>query len=121
MSEECNGLPDIDAKVEWTVGKLEATGMFTNKEDLHAAVSSFWFKLKMSSEYKPAKKLECPQVQLFKASETHIVMTEGLGADYGLGDVCTATVQIHNIKGDHDTFIQGASAKAIAKIMNSSL
>ena len=117
LSEECNALVSHEAKVEWTVAHLMDTGSFTDKEDLSAAVESFWCKLKMADEYIPSRKMVCPTVRLFKATEGH-GEAEGLGKDYGLGEVCQGEVVVHSIVGDHDTFIQGPSAKAIAEILS---
>ena len=90
-----------------------ATGSFTDDKDLHAAVKSFWWKLKMADEYLPATKLRSPKVQFFKATEG-AGEAHGLGKDYGLGEVCEGEVVVHSIHGDHDTFIQGDSATSIA-------
>ena len=95
-----------------------ATGSFTDSKDLHAAVKSFWWKLKMADEYLPATKLRSPKVQFFKATEG-AGEAHGLGKDYGLGEVCKGEVVVHSINGDHDTFIQGKSATSIADILNS--
>ena len=50
-----------------------------------------------------------------------VTSPQGLGADYGLSEVCSAPVVVHSIEGDHDSFIQGESAKNIAKIINAAL
>jgi fatty acid synthase len=120
LSEECYSLPDHGARVQWTVDQLVATGIVTDRKDLAAAVESFWCKLKMADEYKPAKKLKLSKVTLFQATERLGGLGEahGLGADYGLGEVCTGEVKVHQVQGDHDTFIQGASAEAIATVIN---
>merc|ERR1712032_971781 len=68
LSEECNSLADHEARLQWTVDQLMATGSFTDSDDLHAAVKSFWWKLKMADEYLPASKLRSPKVQFFKAT-----------------------------------------------------
>jgi fatty acid synthase len=120
LSEECNALKSHQAKLEWTVSKLQAFGSFPDRADLLAAVESFWCKLMMADAYKPAKKLQCASVQLFKATEGHNE-AQGLGSDYGLSEVCSAPVVVHSIEGDHDSFIQGDSAKNIAKIINKAL
>lgn len=118
LSAECNTLNGLEAKIKWTVGQLQATGNFSSqKEDLMAAIESFWWKLKMANDYQPCSLLEFPLVQLFKATGGH-GEAQALGKDYGLGKVCKGEVKVHSIEGDHDTFIQGASAKAIAKIIN---
>ena len=104
--------------MQWTVDQLMATGSFTDSEDLHAAVKSFWWKLKMADEYMPSTKLRSPKVQFFKATEG-AGEAHGLGKDYGLGEVCEGEVVVHRIPGDHDTFIQGKSATSIADILNS--
>ena len=94
-----------------------ATGNFKDNKDLHAAVKSFWFKLKMADEYLPATKLQSPKVQLFKATEG-AGESHGLSTDYGLGEVCLGQVVVHTVPGDHDTFIQGNSATMVADILN---
>lgn len=120
LSEECNSLPDRRTKVQWTVDQMVASGISTDRRDLASAVESFWCKLKMADEYKPARKLELLTVNLFKATVSlgGVGEAQGLGADYGLGEVCSGEVKVHPVQGDHDTFIQGASAKAIAKVIN---
>jgi len=117
MTGECNALPDHQSKVEWTASKLLATGQFSDKKDLEAAIESFWCKLVMSDVYKPACKLKSSAVQLFKAT-SGFVESEGLGSDYGLQEMCVETVALHRVEGDHDTFIQGTSAENIANILN---
>ena len=53
------------------MSQLQAFGSFPDRADLLAAVESFWCKLTMADAYKPAKRLECARVQLFKATEGH--------------------------------------------------
>jgi len=120
MVEQCNSLPDHQAKVEWTANQLLATGQFKDKHDLEAAIESFWCKLKMADEYKPSCKLKNNKVQLFKATGG-FVESEVLGEDYGLQEVCVETITLTRIEGDHNTFIQGTSADTIAKALNGQL
>jgi len=120
MTEECNSLPDHEAKVKWTAKQLLATGSFSGTQDLEAAIESFWCKLKMADEYKPSCNLRNKAVQLFKAIGG-FVESEGLGEDYGLQEVCVEPVSLYKVEGDHNTFIQGKSAETIAKVINSQL
>lgn len=118
MTEECNALPDHDSKIRWTAEKLKATGVLKDAlEDIEAAIESFWRKLVISDGYKPSKKLSCNTVRLFRAIGGHLE-AQGLGKDYGLGEVCEVPVEVVEVEGDHDTFIQGDGAKKIADVLN---
>jgi len=118
LSEECNSLSDHEAKINWTVEKLVGSGKFQDRENIAAAVESFWCKLKMADEYTVgSQRLGSPRVTLFRTTGGHSE-SEGLGEDYGLGKVCRGEVVVHKVPGDHTTFIQGNSARDIANIIN---
>jgi len=79
---------------------------------LREAVTSFCRKLYMADEYRPSSILRSStRVTLVRATDS-LGQVESLGEDYGLHAVYDGQVDIHVMKGTHDSFVTEANSSS---------
>ncbi|XP_041987847.1 fatty acid synthase [Aricia agestis] len=76
---------------------------------LRAAAESFYRKLVVAHEYKPARRLRAP-VTLFSASDNYVALAD----DYGLSEVCCGPLTARRLPADHRSILAGDNARTIA-------
>jgi fatty acid synthase, animal type len=92
---------------------IEAIGdMPFSHDDLKIAGYLLFKKLAACVIYNPTKKIKGP-VTLIKATDTFLHLEK----DYGLSDICTQSVRIEEVPGNHRTMLLGESAKKIANLL----
>lgn len=113
---------DFESRLSLAVSSLVAARFVSEKNstDLATAARSFFSRCIMGSSYKPQSKLKHSSVTLIRASHS-LMQVEALGADYGLGQVCSTSPAIHIIEGSHETFITGQPAEKVSEIISSVL
>ncbi|CAH1958955.1 unnamed protein product [Acanthoscelides obtectus] len=111
MTSELIALKTWDERLKKVVDIL--TGTPFKPEQIAAAATSFYGKLKAADKYKTSGKFN-GNVTLVKASDNFVQM----GEDYGLSEVCKQKVQIESLKGDHRTILSGETVEKIADIVH---
>ena len=81
-------------------------------ETIKNAAQSFYKKLYAASYYEPQSKFN-GSVHLIRAKDNYVQMTE----DYGLGNVCTGSITVSELEGNHRTILQGKSVEKITNIL----
>ncbi|CAH1774053.1 unnamed protein product [Owenia fusiformis] len=102
----------LESRLEVVVDKLLSTNAFSDKDDLKLIGKFFCQKLQISDDYKPSAKFG-GSLKLIKATKA----IESFEADYGLAKVCHQLPVKVEVEGDHESFIQGESAKEVARIL----
>lgn len=112
-------LSDLEARVNVAVDLITSSHKNINRDSLHFAATTFYYKLKAADGYVPATKYH-GNVTLLRA-KTSSEYEQNLGADYKLSEVCDGKVSVHVIEGDHRTFLQGEGVESISSIIHNSL
>jgi len=76
--------------------------------DLRRAVTSFYHKLLIADSYRPASVLPASTRVTLVRAEDSVRQVESLGEDYGLSAVCGGHVDVHVIRGTHESFVTDA-------------
>ncbi|XP_021358822.1 fatty acid synthase-like [Mizuhopecten yessoensis] len=101
---------DLTGRLKVVVNILSKLDVFKNSADLDTAAEAFYRRLIISEQYKPEQKLH-GSVTLIRAGSGD---TKPLGKDYGLTQICDCTLNIHEVDGDHASFITGYRSKVTA-------
>uniref|UniRef100_A0AAR2JWF8 Fatty acid synthase n=1 Tax=Pygocentrus nattereri TaxID=42514 RepID=A0AAR2JWF8_PYGNA len=112
-------LKDLEARVNQAVDLITSSHKNVNRDSLHFAASTFYYKLKAADRYVPTTKYH-GNITLLRAKVSSDY-GDGLGADYKLHEVCDGKVSVHVIEGDHRTFLEGEGVESITGIIHSSL
>ncbi|XP_066519867.1 fatty acid synthase [Hoplias malabaricus] len=112
-------LKDLEARVNQAVDLITSSHKNVNRDSLHFAASTFYYKLKAADRYVPNTKYH-GNITLLRAKASS-EYGDGLGADYKLHEVCDGKVSVHVIEGDHRTFLEGEGVESITGIIHSSL
>ncbi|KAL6475465.1 hypothetical protein MHYP_G00165050 [Metynnis hypsauchen] len=112
-------LKDLEARVNQAVDLITSSHKNVNRDSLHFAASTFYYKLKAADCYIPTAKYH-GNITLLRAKVSSDY-GDGLGADYKLHEVCDGKVSVHVIEGDHRTFLEGEGVESITGIIHSSL
>uniref|UniRef100_A0A8D3B9P6 Fatty acid synthase n=1 Tax=Scophthalmus maximus TaxID=52904 RepID=A0A8D3B9P6_SCOMX len=112
-------LSDLEARVNVAVDLIISGHKNINRDSLHFAASTFYYKLKAADAYVPTTKYH-GDVMLLRA-KTSSEYEQNLGVDYKLSEVCNGKVSVHSIEGDHRTFLEGEGVESISSIIHSSL
>lgn len=112
-------LSDLKARVNVAVDLITSSHENINRDSLHFAATTFYYKLKAADSYVPAAKYH-GSVMLLRA-KTSSEYEQNLGADYKLSEVCDGEVSVHIIEGDHRTFLEGEGAESIKSIIQNLL
>uniref|UniRef100_A0AAY5EZH5 Fatty acid synthase n=1 Tax=Electrophorus electricus TaxID=8005 RepID=A0AAY5EZH5_ELEEL len=112
-------MTDLEARVSQAVDLITSSRENVNRDSLHFAASTFYYKLKAADRYVPTSKYH-GNITLLRA-KTSSDYGDGLGADYKLHEVCDGKVSVHVIEGDHRTFLEGEGLESITGIIHSSL
>ena len=115
LASKIINLPDLPSRQEEMCQVLKRAGMLSDSEasDLVKANNSFYKKLTISHNYKPAEKLQDTKVNLLRASGSSSRQDE----DYGLRALCQH-VSVHLLDGTHDTFFRGAGEQKALNIIS---
>lgn len=112
-------LSDLEQRVNMAVDLITSSHSSLQRELLHFAASTFYYKLKAADGYVPDSSYH-GNVTLLRA-KTSSQYSQNLGADYKLGEVCDGKVLVHVIEGDHHTFLEGEGVNSISSIIQASL
>ncbi|XP_060080138.1 fatty acid synthase-like [Ylistrum balloti] len=110
LSQEIEKQTDFSGRLKIVVEKLSKLDLFKSSADLDIAAEAFYRRLMISDQYKPTKKLH-GNVTLVKAGAGDMGPLE---QDYGLSEICDGTINIHQVEGDHNSFIVGDGSKVTA-------
>ncbi|CAL1537406.1 unnamed protein product [Lymnaea stagnalis] len=105
---------ELADRIQITVDILMKTGKFSSREDLETLAKAFYSMLTISEKYKP--QTYTGDITLIRAGQNS-VNSSSIGSDYDLGQVCSGTVNVRVVDGDHESFILGERAKGVAEIM----
>nr|UEN71130.1 fatty acid synthase 2 [Glyphodes pyloalis] len=108
VASELERLPSWQARVQRAT-QLIGDATSHPADALAAAAESFYRKLVVADAYRPSAKLGAP-VTLFSARDNYVT----LGDDYGLRDVCSGSLETHQLPGNHRSILLGDAARAIA-------
>nr|QLI61974.1 fatty acid synthetase 2 [Streltzoviella insularis] len=108
VSSELEKLPNWEARVAQATRLVTDAAPFA-EDALAAAATSFYRKLVAGDSYRPTGRLRAP-VTLFTARDNYVT----LGADYGLGAVCSGPLATRQLAGNHRTILAGDAAATIA-------
>lgn len=112
-------LSDLTARVNSAVDLIMSTDSSINRDSLHFAASTFYYKLKAADGYVPTTKYQ-GDVLLLRAKLSSNY-EQNLGDDYKLKEVCDGKITVHIIEGDHRTFLEGKGQESITSIVHKSL
>ncbi|XP_064637682.1 fatty acid synthase-like isoform X2 [Lineus longissimus] len=116
LFEELLQQPTLEDRLKHTTQCLISTHQFPSADDLMAAAHSFYLKLLAADKYWPDVTYY-GNITLLKATDG-LAQSKVLGEDYGLGEVCVGKIAIHNISGNHESFVLREEA---ADVMNETL
>ncbi|XP_055874982.1 fatty acid synthase-like [Biomphalaria glabrata] len=104
----------LKERIKIAVDILMKTEKFNSQNDLEQLAESFYKMLSISEKYKPEK--YGGDITLIKAKQSN-VNSSNLGDDYDLKQVCSGTVKITDVDGDHESFILDEGAQKVANIL----
>ncbi|XP_033753240.1 LOW QUALITY PROTEIN: fatty acid synthase-like [Pecten maximus] len=110
LSKEMGKQKDTSGRLKVVVDTLSVLDVLKSSTDLDTAAQAFHQRLMIAIQYIPSGKLHTG-VTLIKAQSED---TGALGEDYGLKEICDGTIHIHQVEGDHSSFITGDSSKVTA-------
>ncbi|XP_043200491.1 fatty acid synthase-like [Amphibalanus amphitrite] len=116
LRRELIALPSTEQKVKHTVTRLAESGLFIEPEQLQPTVQGMLARIMAGHTYRPSVPLES-SVTLIKAR--HNDRAASLGEDYQLSQFCSGDVTVHDVTGDHVTFLRGESASRVAELVSS--
>ncbi|XP_070581121.1 fatty acid synthase-like [Ptychodera flava] len=112
----CDG---FQSRIKLAVSKVLSIHTSLDRESLTFAAEAFYKRLVAGDAYSPKTKYN-GDVVLIRAT-TGSMSADALGEDYGLQQVCHGKVSVHQIQGDHESFIHGENAAIVATIVNNIL
>ncbi|CAG7823270.1 unnamed protein product [Allacma fusca] len=118
LRNELMRVPTTESRLVETAKLLKAAVPELSLEDIKDAALSFYQKLVAADKYKPNSKFK-GKPMLIKAIDNKAA--QPLGYDYSLEGVCQDTVDIHEVAGNHRSFIEHPSVIQIAQLINKRL
>ncbi|KAL8612602.1 hypothetical protein ACOMHN_006588 [Nucella lapillus] len=108
---------DYTDRLEKATDMLMSSGLFPKRHDVSTAAHAYFSMLVMADKYRPSRNY-AGGIRLIRA-KAHTVDSESLGRDYNLQKVCSGQVTVDTVDGDHESFIQSDSARAVAQLLSS--
>ena len=101
---------DWDARVSHMIATMVSAGVAAGDASsvLRQAVTSFYRKLYIADEYRPASILRASTRVTLVRAEDSVRQVESLGEDYGLSAVYDGRVDVHVVPGTHESFVADA-------------
>jgi fatty acid synthase len=111
LAAEIANAKDFESRARLATTALRASGLIDSSaaEKTERAMQATLRRIIMAGLWKPAMNIDAStRVILVRASDsfTHARM---LGQDYGLSELCRGKVDVHILKGSHETIVQPAS------------
>jgi len=116
VRKEMLKLTSLNERLEMTTQILKSTLPSASSDDIKDAALSFYKKLVIVDKYEPKTTYE-GKVVLIKALGTRTAQI--LGEDYSLSKVCKQKVNIHDVEGNHRSFIDFPAVEKVAAYINS--
>lgn len=105
----------LEERIECVCNIFTQSGYFSHSELLPDVVRCLLMRVMSSHNYTPNQRL-CCDVTLIRAEENDSLLV--LGDDYGLNQLCSGTVSVDIVPGDHTTCLRGSAADRVAQLIS---